>query len=297
GTRPRSNLRQILEEHVLVHQVTGEDRQARPANRTRLRTHSPFNDIGNDYSLQIEPFHGVDRGCHQSLANPGRKAAIEDGGAEIDDRGCGDNRLRQRRSAVLYPLFQRLAEVDPVVGGVPQGLRVDATLLQQVLQYEDRRDIQQLACLAVLAAHRQGPDRAGGPRPSGKDGRVEDDPAADERTDEQVDEVGIGWSDAEDEFRTAGAGGIVLEVNRMAHTRCHFRLEIEILPGIHRSFGRTDLVGPTPEFEWRCDAYSGNPVTLVGIELALEPLYPRTDDPHDLVRLRVGVGLVKRAEE
>src|SRR3546814_15389342 len=69
-------------------------------------------------------------------------------------------------------------------------------------------------------------------------------------------------------------------------------LEIEISPVIHGARRRSDFLGPVPEFERGCYADAGNPVALARLQLFLEMLDARCDDPHDLFRLRIGIGLM-----
>src|SRR5215207_836886 len=110
----------LLEEYVLVGEVTRKDRQAGAADGARLRADRALDDLGHDDALQVELGGFVDGGLHHPAAHPIGKAAVDDGRAEIDDRGGGNDRLRQRFGAVLDPGFHRLAEIHPAVGRIPE---------------------------------------------------------------------------------------------------------------------------------------------------------------------------------
>src|SRR5690606_17805745 len=105
-------------------------------------------------------------------------------------------------------------------------------------------------------------------------------------------EIRIGGPHAEHEFGAAGAGRIILQIDRMAGAGSNLGLEIEISPSIHGARRRADFLGPVPEFERGSYADSGNPVTLARLQLSLKMLDARCDDPHDLFRLRIGIGLM-----
>lgn len=91
----------LLEKYVLVGEVTREDRQAGAADGARLGADRALDDFRHDDALQVEFGSFIDGGLHHAAAHPIGKAAIDDGRTEIDDRGGGDDRLRQCLGTIL----------------------------------------------------------------------------------------------------------------------------------------------------------------------------------------------------
>lgn len=172
GLIPFSNGLKLLEEDIGVQQIAGEERQACAADRAGVAADGAFDEVRNRDALQVERLEGLSRRGKKARTHPGRKAAVDHGRRKIDDGNRGDDGLRKRCRRILNPYFERFAEIDPVVGGVPERLRVDAAFAQELFQDEDRGDFQQLRRLAVLAGDRQRADGAGGAGSSGKEGGV-----------------------------------------------------------------------------------------------------------------------------
>src|SRR5689334_10811547 len=93
GSRPFSML-DFLEEDVLVDEVAGKDRQAGATDGACLGTDDSLDNIGHYDALQIQLPGFTDRRGHDAFPDPAGKTAVDDGCAEVDDRGSGDDRLR-----------------------------------------------------------------------------------------------------------------------------------------------------------------------------------------------------------
>lgn len=242
--------------------------------------------------------------CRSSVCNALRVAArrrartqgetaVDHGRGEVDDGGGRDHGLGECGRRILDPGLERLAEVDPVVRRIPERFRIDAAFAQQLFEHEDRGDLQELRRLAVLSGDRQrtdGPGRAGA---AGKESGIDDDAAADEGANIEVNEIRIAGSDAEGEFRATGAGSVILEENGMRSACGDCRLQVEMAPPVHLVARCADLLGPVPEFEGRRYADAGDALALLRVKLPHELVDTLDDERDEIFGQRIGVDLVQ----
>ena len=90
---------------------------------------------------------------------------------------------------------------------------------QTALEQHQRGTVDELDGLAGLAGHRHRAERRGVAGAPGVEAAVENQPAADEGADVEIDEVDEVGVVAEGELRPAGGGGVVLEIHRIGQDR------------------------------------------------------------------------------
>jgi hypothetical protein len=83
--------------------------------------------------------------------------------------------------------------------------------------------------------------------------------AADEVAKVEVQEIARLFGGAEDQFRPAGGGRVVLHPDRHAGHGGDLGLDRAVAPGVQFGLRRAELVGPAPELEGHRDAHARNP--------------------------------------
>src|SRR5439155_21127990 len=97
----------------------------------------------------------------------------------------------------------------------------------------------------------------------------------------------------ENELAGAGRGGIIAEMDRPRTNALDAALQIEALPGIHHFARRANCLFPVPQLERQTDTEAQNMLPLVIAEIAGQRREAACDERHDVVRSRIGIGLVK----
>ena len=191
------------------------------------------------------------------------------------------------------PLLQGFVQRAPVPWRQPERRRIDPALAQHALEHENRRLLDQLVRMAVSGGHRHGAQGAGIAGPPGIDGAVQDDAAADERADEEIDEVGMVSAAPEHQLRTAGCGRIVLAEHRVRDPLAQDVGEVNPTPGLHPVARRADRLRPAPELERRRDADARDPVAPFGRQHGQQVPDASAGEVENALRLRKGIDLAQ----
>src|SRR5687767_11433305 len=191
---------------------------------------------------------------------------------------------------ILDPEIERLADLAPILRRRPQHRGIAALVADQLLEAIERGRADQLQhAERTLAADRHRSQRPRIASAALIEHAVEDNAAADEGADEEVDEVAIAAADAEGELGGAGRGGVVARLHRPARQLRHLAHQVEGAPDLQHVARRADLLLPVPQLEWRRDAEAGDARALRRLEVTLQFLDPLAHERKRGRRLRIAI--------
>src|SRR5208282_4848564 len=104
--------------------------------------------------------------------------------------------------------------------------------------------------------------RGGVARASWAQRPVEHQSAAKKLTDEEIKEIAIAPTAAEEELGRAGGGSVIAQRRRIRADGGDFTFRVDVSPRIHCAWRRADLGFPVPQLERRRDAKACDPPLL-----------------------------------
>ena len=131
------------------------------------------------------PIAATRRGAHRS-----RHPAVDHRRLEVDDRGCRDDGVGERRRRPRRSMRRAPRRARPSPRGDVHRCEASRPLrVERLFQHGDRGDVDQLARRAAGAGHRHRAERAGIAGRAAVEPAVEHDAAAGEGADVEIDEV------------------------------------------------------------------------------------------------------------
>ena len=167
---------------------------------------------------------------HQFDPNRRRERAINQHRLEVDHGADRQGRLGQLLRGFPDPRFHIAAEIGPVLWLMPEHTGVDPGLNQPPLEQMDRRHVDQLLAFPQRPRTAQGPERPGVSLIALEHGVIDDNAAADKRTDEEIRPVAEVVRAPVEVFGTTGRSGVVHHEDRQVREARHLFREIQILP-------------------------------------------------------------------
>ncbi len=178
-------------------------------------------------------------------------------------------------------------------------------LLQHAFEDEQRGRVDKLQGFAAFPraahAHRHGAERAriaGAPR---IERVVQHHAAADERPDEEIDEIGEFWSAAKSQFCAAGRRSVILDEDRKRESMGEIADQIGAKPCIKIFGWRTHFLDPVPQFKGEGNAKPGDAVAPGRFQRGCEGVDAVDGEAADFVRHRPAIGdvppLANRAQK
>jgi hypothetical protein len=152
----------------------------------------------------------------------------------------------------------------------------------RVLQRRQRGQLDELRNPPIRRRHRHRPEGGRIPCPPHEEVVAQDDPAADEVADIEVEKIARPRALPEDKLRPAGRRGVVLQVDRIAAHRLEFGLHVHRAPGVHRIARQADDAAPLPDLERHGDAEPRDPPRGRGPEVLRLPDHGIGGEAQDL---------------
>ena len=185
----------------------------------------------------------------------------------------GDRRQRRHGKAggrLVDPVVKRFTELLPITAVLPEQHGIQSCCGERVLQHIDRGAANELLRRAHCACcgNRHRPQRTGIAGATLEQTAIQDDPAAGERSDEEIDIVPISVAFAERQLGGAGGGRIVAEMDRAAECLGDFLLDVETPPLLQHIMGSADFVLPVPDLEGSGNADAADAGDLARLKIS-----------------------------
>ena len=222
-----------------------------------------FDDRVGREALRVERGELVDGARDDALPYARRKRAVDHRRLEVDHRQRVGHGVGDAFGRAVDPVVEMGLDRAPVVGRLPDRRGIAAGRLDRALEPVHRGDVEKLPPRRTASRVERGDqhlaDGAGIAAPAGEEVAVEDNAAADEPGDEDVEHVGIAAGIAEEQLGGAGGGRIVAGEDRKVGGPRHLGRKVEPPPALHGAGRRADLLLPVPQLEGRGDAEPGDP--------------------------------------
>ena len=163
-------------------------------------------------------------------------------------------------------------------------------------QHRHRRHAKQPPHLTIRPGHGHGADACRVARTTEEQLAIQNQPAADEIAEVEIQEILGPVSGAKNQFSPAGRGGIVLHINRQTRHGCQFGLNVTVAPGVHFRLRRTDKLHPIPKLKRHRHAHAADPVPVLRCQSRGDGWHGARDEGHNRIGGRIAVHLPLRCQ-